>query len=419
LLHNLGSNAMNDSALPASTERESHTDDAGSDRPRPLLLRLVTWCAVVGWRTCVDWRTKRPLLTRTTAHLSVIALALATILLSGVGIPAPRAAVGGPLDVNGALLAETDSPTGPEGTPLPAISPSNGWSQLSAADTVARLPLPHTTFPDRLRSQVITYVVQAGDTIFDIAAQFGLSPETIVWSNREALMDAPWLIKPGLELFVLPVDGIYHTVRVGETVASIAADYEVEPVVLYNEWNELEEEEQPHEGQLLVVPGAQGAEVEWIPPPPPPQYASPGPAGYSYGVCSGVQSTGPGANGWFILPTGSYEVSGWYFHDPRNPGHIGLDYRCRRGDPIMAADSGVVTIAGWSGGYGILVEVNHGNGFVTRYGHFDSIAVGCGHAVYQGGLLGYCGSTGWSSGPHLHFEIRSNGVPQDPMFYQP
>jgi murein DD-endopeptidase MepM/ murein hydrolase activator NlpD len=415
LLHNLGLNAMKDSTLPVPDERESYNTTASPYRPRPLLLRFVTWCAIVGWRTCVDWRTKRPFLTRTTAHLSVIALALAAILLSGVGIPAPRAAVGGSLNTTGASPVEAISPTEPEGTPLPDLPPSNGWAQLSKADTVARLPLPHTTFPDRLRAQVITYVVQAGDTIFDIAAQFDLSPETIVWSNREALMDAPWLIKPGLELFILPVDGIYHTVRAGETVASIAVDYEVDPAVLYNEWNDLEEE-QPREGQLLVAPGARGEEVSWE---PPPRYPSPGPAGYSYGVCSGVQSTGPGGNGWFILPTGSYEVSGWYFHDPRNPGHIGLDYRCRRGDPIMAADNGVVTIAGWSGGYGILVEINHGNGFVTRYGHFDSIAVGCGHSVYQGSLLGYCGSTGWSSGPHLHFEIRFNGVPQDPMAYQP
>jgi murein DD-endopeptidase MepM/ murein hydrolase activator NlpD len=132
-----------------------------------------------------------------------------------------------------------------------------------------------------------------------------------------------------------------------------------------------------------------------------------------------VSFTGPGANGWFTLPTGSSRVSGWYFRDPRNPGHIGLDYACRAGDPLYAADSGVVTIAGWNGGYGILVELNHGNGFVTRYGHFSEIIVGCGEPIYQGQLLGYCGSTGWSSGAHLHFEIRHNGVPQDPQIYLP
>jgi murein DD-endopeptidase MepM/ murein hydrolase activator NlpD len=64
-----------------------------------------------------------------------------------------------------------------------------------------------------------------------------------------------------------------------------------------------------------------------------------------------------------------------------------------------------------------MAQVDHGNGFTTRYGHFSSLAVGCGQAVNQGDLLGYCGSTGWSSGAHLHFEIRLNNVPQDPSLY--
>jgi LysM repeat protein len=391
----------------------------GSNRTRFLVLRIVTWCATAVWRTCVDWRTKRPVLTRVTAHLSVIALALATIFLSGVAAPAFRTALGGPLNAYSASLVGVNPQEAPAEIPSPTPSLLNGSPLLSNTDTIVRQPQPHTAFPERLRAQVISYVVQAGDTVFDIAVRFGLSPETIAWSNRETLMDAPWLIKPGIELYILPVDGVYHTVRAGETTAEIAASYEVGAADLYNEWNELEENQRPHEGQLLVVPGGKGEEVEWEPPPPPPLYAVPGPAQYSYGICGGTEAIGPGANGWFILPTGSYAVSGWYFHDARNPGHIGLDYRCRLGDPIMAADSGVVTIAGWNGGYGIMVEINHGNGFVTRYGHFSELAVGCGHQVYQGDLIGYCGSTGYSSGPHLHFEIRSNGVPQDPMVYQP
>jgi murein DD-endopeptidase MepM/ murein hydrolase activator NlpD len=300
--------------------------------------------------------------------------------------------------------------------PQPTPNRSPNEPNPSSLDTVPRLPIPHTTFPERLRARIETYVVQTGDTVFDIAARFGLSPSTIVWSNREGLMDAPWLIQNGLELFIPPVDGVFHTVRAGETVEGIAAAYEVEPSALYNEWNDIDENRQPREGQLLVVPGGQGEEVAWQ---PPPKYPAPGPAGYSYGVCSGATVTGPGANGWFTLPTGSPRVSGWYFRDPRNPGHIGLDYACSLGDPLYAADNAVVTIAGWNGGYGIMVELNHGNGFVTRYGHFDSIAVGCGQAIYQGQLLGYCGTTGWSSGAHLHFEIRSNGVPQDPQAYLP
>jgi len=409
---------MDESSLPTSIERERDTIINVPPHSCPILLRFVTWCMTTVWRTCVDWRAKRPFLTRVTAHLSIIALALIAIVLSGVGIPAPRAAVGGSFSADGVPPVEVGPPSsqGPETEPPPTPSLPANWSHPSATDTVARILVPHTTFPERPRAQVITYVVQKDDTIFDIAARFALAPETLVWSNREALQDAPWLIQPGLELLILPVNGVYHTVRAEETVTSIAAEYEVEAAVLYNEWNNLEEGEPLGEGQLLVVPGGKGEEVEWE---PPPRYPAPGPSGYSYGVCSGVTYAGPGANGWFIYPTGSSRVSGWYFHDPRNPTHIGLDYACRLGDPIVAADNGVVTIAGWSGGYGILVELNHGNGFVTRYAHFSTLAVGCGHAVYQGDLLGYCGSTGWSSGPHLHFEVRHNGVPQDPQIYLP
>ncbi len=406
---------MKNSDLPISIEREGQTVTSVPSSPRPLILRFVAWCVVTVWRMGVDWRTKRPLLTRATAHFSIIVLTLITIGLSGVGIPAPRAAVGRSPDVSPNLLSSTDAEQEP--TPLPPLTLPADQPNTADADTIVRMPVPHTVIPDRLRAKVITYVVQPGDTIFDVANRFDLTPETVVWSNREALQDAPWLIQLGLELFILPVDGVYHITRADDTMASIAEQYEVEANTLYNEWNDLEEGDPIYEGQLLVVPDAVGDEVAWSPPEP--EYASSGSSQYSYGVCSGLPVTGPGANGWFILPTGSPSVSGWYFRDPRNPGHIGLDYTCRMGDPIYASDNGVVSIAGWNGGYGILVEVNHGNGFVTRYGHFSDLAVGCGQSVYQGQLLGYCGSTGWSSGPHLHFETRFNGVPQDPQAYLP
>ncbi|MCX7683521.1 MAG: LysM peptidoglycan-binding domain-containing M23 family metallopeptidase [Anaerolineae bacterium] len=362
---------------------------------------------VTVWRTSVDWRSKRPLLTRTTAHFSIIALALLAALVSGVNLYLPRASA----SLSTAEIAAFKA-TYLKGEVTPSPQPV----QYLAPASITRRFIPHTTIPSRLRAQVITYTVQAGDTIFDIAATFGLSPETVVWSNREALQDAPWLIQLGLELFILPVDGVYHTVMSGETVESIAEKYGVDPAVLYNEWNDLEEGELLREGQQLVVPGGRGEEIVWTPPQP--QYAVAG-SRYSYGVCSGQTFTGPGATGWFILPTGSSRVSGWYFRDPRNPGHIGIDYACRAGDPIYASENGVVTIAGWNGGYGILAEVSHGNGFTTRYGHLSDIIVGCGESVFQGQLLGYCGSTGYSSGAHLHFEIRYNGVPQNPQNYLP
>ncbi len=405
---------MNDELPPSlSVARKRLTANAESSRP--LLLRFVTWCVIMVWRMGVDWRAKRPFLTRATAHLSIIVLTLLTISLSGVGVPAPRAAGGAP-DGDSATFFEQSTSAKEQATPIPTVSPPTDGAIGHNGDVITRLPVPYTTIPERVRAKVTSYLVQAGDTIYDIAAQFGLSPNTLVWSNREGINDAPWLIQPGFELFILPVDGVYHTVRAGEGLASIASEYGVETDTLYNEWNGLDDGEQPREGQLLVVPGGQGEEVDWS---PPPLYPSPGPSGLSYGVCRGTAVSGPGGNGWFTLPTGSPRVSGWYFHDPRNPTHIGLDYACHLGDPLYAADNGVVTIAGWNGGYGILVEINHGNGFITRYGHFSELAVGCGQSVYQGSLLGYCGSTGWSSGPHLHFEIRHHGVPQDPQGYLP
>jgi murein DD-endopeptidase MepM/ murein hydrolase activator NlpD len=384
-------------------------------RSRSILIRMIALSTAAIWRTGVDWHSKRPLLTRLSAHLSIIVLALAAILLSGLGFPTPRRVVG---DSSRAYIAASPAQeldTEPEATPLPDPVVTNSLADPQDASVVDRLPIPHTNKPDRPRAEVVTYRIQQGDTIFDIAARFGLSPNTIVWSNREALADAPWLIKPGLELFIPPVDGVFYTVREGDTLDSIAGSHSIETAALYNEWNRLEEDAELREGQLLILPGAEGDEIDWS---PPPSYATSGASSVSYGVCSGVSFQGPGANGWFILPTGRTTVSGWYFHDVRNPTHIGLDYQCRLGEPLYAADNGVVTIAGWNGGYGILVEINHGNGFVTRYGHNSQLAVSCGDPVYQGQIIGYCGSTGWSTGPHLHYEIRYNGVPQDPQNYE-
>ena len=401
--------------LPGLTDREQHRTSASS-RHRSLFSQLTAWCTATIWRTCVDWRDKRPVVIRATAHLTILALALVAVGLSGIALPTPQIAAGayGSSETNPTFFA-TGEALSPSGTPSPSpeVALTADPSRAASADTIVRQALPHTTFPDRPRAQVITHTVEPDETLWTIAAQYDLAPETVAWSNREAIQDAPWLIQPGLLLYILPVDGIYHTVREGETTRGIADEYGVEPSALFNEWNDLEEGEPVEEGQLLVVAGGQAEAIEWEPPQPAPSQPR-----YSYQY-SASSAAAPPANNWFILPTGSTLVSGWYFHDPRNPTHIGLDYKCNMGDPLYAADSGVVTISGWNGGYGILVELNHGNSFVTRYGHFSQLAVGAGQTVHQGDLLGYCGSTGWSTGPHLHFEIRKNGVPQDPMAYQP
>ncbi|HML08791.1 MAG TPA: peptidoglycan DD-metalloendopeptidase family protein [Xanthobacteraceae bacterium] len=95
--------------------------------------------------------------------------------------------------------------------------------------------------------------------------------------------------------------------------------------------------------------------------------------------------------------------------------HTGLDFRGEVGEPIRATAAGTVTAAGWSGGYGKLVEIDHGNGFATRYGHLSQINVDVGDAVRVGQIVGHLGSTGRSTGPHLHYETRINGEAVDPQ----
>ena len=121
----------------------------------------------------------------------------------------------------------------------------------------------------------------------------------------------------------------------------------------------------------------------------------------------------------FEWPTTRRAISGWTFHDPRNPSHIGLDIAARMWDPIVAIADGVVMYADWGGGYGNLVIVDHQNGWRSYYAHFQEISVETGQAVRQGGLLGGAGTTGYSTGPHLHFEIRYQGRPVDPFVYLP
>jgi len=381
-------------------------EEAGS-----TLYRILAKGLARTWRWRSDRRVVASFLGRFGAHLGLLILVLMLVLLGRVSFA--QMSVAEVADTPVQAVAEPLASS----TVFETRSSVVSW-QAPASKAIARRALPHTTIPERVRLEVITYTVQQGDTIWGIAERFKLQPSTLVWSNMEVLQGAPWLLQPGLTLEIPPVDGAYHTVAEGETIASIAEDYEVEVSALYNMWNEIEPGDALRVGQRLVIPNGVGADFDWEPPPPPVQ-AGVTAADYSYGFCGDVGVSGPGARGWFILPTGSYAVSGWTFHDPRNPTHIGLDYRCRLGDAIYAADNGVVIYAGWATGYGNLVKVDHGNGFVTYYAHLDSVWVSCGQSVYQGTVVGPCGTTGWSTGPHLHFEIRKGGVPQNPALYQP
>ena len=126
-----------------------------------------------------------------------------------------------------------------------------------------------------------------------------------------------------------------------------------------------------------------------------------------------VQRSASGSG--FIWPVNGVLTSGFGWRWGRM--HEGIDISCPSGTPVAAAAGGTVIYAGWMGGYGNLVVIDHGGGIATAYGHNTSVAVGTGQAVGQGQVIAYSGSTGHSTGPHVHFEVRINGAPVDPLGY--
>jgi len=125
--------------------------------------------------------------------------------------------------------------------------------------------------------------------------------------------------------------------------------------------------------------------------------------------------TGAASAAGFVWPVHGILTSGFGWRWGRM--HEGIDLAVPSGTPVVAAAAGTVIVAGWLGGYGNLVVVDHGNGVSTAYGHNTSVTVGVGQSVAQGQLIAYSGNTGHSTGPHLHLEVRINGSPVDPLGY--
>jgi len=267
------------------------------------------------------------------------------------------------------------------------------------------------------RQEIITYTVEAGDTIFGIAEKFGLKPETVLWSNRYTLGDTPDGIGIGVELVILPEDGVYHRWFEGDGLNGVATFYGVDPDVIVNyPLNGLSKETvgdysnpQIEPGTMLVIPGGTRPNVSWV------SARDEAVSGSSYlgpGACGGIIYGNVGT-GSFTWPTTAHWLSGYEYNPPV---HNGLDFGGDFGSPIYAADSGVIVYSGWSDrGYGNLIVIDHDGGWQTYYAHMiDGTLLPCGSNVQKGQLIASMGSTGNSTGPHLHFEMRLNGYPVNP-----
>lgn len=231
--------------------------------------------------------------------------------------------------------------------------------------------------------QISIYVVRSGDTLPAIAKMFNVSTNTISWANDLKANK----ISVGQTLIIMPMTGIQHTVKSGDTLKGIVSKYkgDLDEVMQYND---LTISSKLAVGDVIFIPDG--------------DYVSAPVKPASSGNTTSQSST-PSYSGYYMRPiTGGVKTQGIH-------GHNGVDLASSYGARIMAAADGVVLIAkngGWNGGYGSYVVIKHSNGTQTLYGHLSSVNVSAGQTVDQGQTIGGMGSTGKSTGVHLHFEVR-------------
>lgn len=308
-----------------------------------------------------------------------------------------------PLTYVSAAQPTSESGTGSVGQPQ-AGEPVAGAEGNDLPSILRKLQLI-TTIPERPRYEATIYRVLRGDAMLSIAEGFKITSETILYVNTQ-LEDNPHSLKPGMELTIPPVDGLYYEWKDGDTFESVAEKFDAKAEDIINfpgngiDLTDLKIEP----GTLVMIPGGSRELRAWE------QDLQTAGRGANTGT-GGANATnscggGPVASG-FGWPANSQNISG----NGYGPGHLGLDIEAAEGDPVYAAGTGIVTMAqgGWNYGYGNVVQIDHGNGYVTVYAHLNSINVTQCTPVGQGTVVGGAGNTGNSFGPHLHFEVRLGG----------
>ncbi len=308
----------------------------------------------------------------------------------------------------------------------PTATPAVAMEEVAPAvadvdyEGIPRMAQPYTTIPTRPRQEIVKYTVQEGDTLFGISEKYGLDPETILWGNYSILLDDPHALQPGQELNILPVNGTLYEWQDGDGLNGVATFFGVTPEDIINfpgnhlDPNTIGDYTHPNipPGTMLIIPGGTRQFVSWSAPlgvtrEDPAQARVLGP-----GACDPI-SGGAVGYGSFIWPTNKHYLSGFDYSPKTN--HWGIDIAGSEGEGVYATDAGVVVYAGWNNyGYGNMVMIDHGNGFQSLYAHLSAIYRFCGQSVGQGEGIGAIGSTGHSSGAHLHFEIMTATVKINP-----
>ena len=333
---------------------------------------------------------------RLAGHLSVLAVAAVILILSQMKMPNWDIPLGG---LSGNVLQASSKAT--QYTDTKAGSPN----QSAENSSLSRSVIPNTLVSDNSRAEIQVYTVKAGDTVLAIAAKYGLQPETIMWANSQIEQD-PDRLAIGDPINILPINGVLHIVKPGDTLSTLAEKYKVkvDDIIGYKPNHMASPTAELTVGSQLIVPSGVKQFVQ------PNYYVETA----TTGSAPDNASKGYGSFSW---PSGGTVTQQYW------GGHPAIDIASWTGAPVKAADSGYVALASsggaWNTGYGNYVIIDHGNGFTTLYAHLSSIFVKSGENITRGEQIGLVGSTGHSTGPHLHFEVRYQGVQRNPSSYLP
>jgi murein DD-endopeptidase MepM/ murein hydrolase activator NlpD len=329
-----------------------------------------------------------------------------------LGLPADDLIVidGGPRELNGALDDGATSFTPfqiPEDvdTAAQAEKATLGPGNFLDDGTLLTGYAPQTEVADG-SDLIQRYKVKSGDTLVTIARQFNVSMMTLWWANKLKAKDD---LHIGQVLRIPPVSGLVVVVAETDTLDTLATKYSVSAARII-ELNGLDDPTLVV-GQTLVLPGAKGAPIPTPKPTPKPVAKPRATSGGGGKVTRPSSGGGPtnyngGSFRWPVVGGGNYVSQ--YAH----AGHMAVDIAGDYGSPIVAAAGGRVVFAGWkSNGGGWQVWISHGSGMYTTYNHMSGVAVGTGQSVGRGQRVGRLGSSGWATGPHLHFEVWRGGMP--------
>jgi murein DD-endopeptidase MepM/ murein hydrolase activator NlpD len=294
-------------------------------------------------------------------------------------------------------------------TQMAEVKSDNNTVSLSDSETENQNNITSTESDE---PTVVKYVVKSGDTLESIAKSYNIKVSTVSESNGVSDKD---VLKVGQNLSFPSIDGVLYTLKNGDNLWDLAVSYDIS-VDDITDVNQLPSPDKVKLGQQLILPGVTKIKV--------PEAAVVKKVAKSTSSSKSVKAASKKATTKTSTSRTSKRVA-WpdrgtitsRFGSRWGRLHTGIDIAVPTGTSVHAAMSGKVAFSGWKGNYGYLVIIDHGNGLETYYGHNSKLLVKAGESVSQGEVIAKSGSTGNSTGPHTHFEVRKNGTPVNPLNY--